>query len=334
MYTQCPHCHTVFRVGPDQLTVAEGRVRCGQCHAVFDALLALSEQLPQTPAAIPPSPSPGREPAEPSIQRWDIDEIEISAYPENFTLDQSSSRPAADGKHAAGTTPAAHGDPQRAEPLISGNTAPESQDEVIVVHHDEAAAAVTPAPAPPSRRGQDDEVPLLLQEDLARLQGTHAEAPSVWTIAAWSAGILALLFLLIAQYGYFMRDSLAGYPPLRPWLEKLCAAAHCTIPPLRDVAKITLLSRDVRSHPTIKGALLITATLVNRAAFAQPFPILQISFSDLAGKVIALRRFRPVEYLGKDADLRRGMPPGKRIHVVMAVMDPGRQAVTFRFDFL
>ena len=334
MYTQCPHCHTVFRVGPDQLTAAEGRVRCGQCCAVFDALPALSEQLPQTPAAAPSPPSPGHGPAEPSIQRWDIDEIEISAYPENFTVDQSSSRPAAADTHVADTTPAAHGAPQRTEPVIADSTGPVPRDEFIVVHHDEAVAAGQPEPAPRARRDQDDEIPLLLQEDLARLQGTQGEAPGVWTTAAWSAGILALLFLLIAQYGYFMRNSLAGYPPLRPWLEKLCAAAHCTIPPLRDVAKITLLNRDVRSHPTVKGALLITATLVNRAAFTQPFPILQISFSDLAGKVIALRRFRPAEYLGKDADLQHGMPPGKRIHIVMAVVDPGRQAVTFRFDFL
>src|SRR5689334_10103067 len=38
MLTQCPQCQTVFRVTPLQLRSAAGRVRCGQCEAVFDAL--------------------------------------------------------------------------------------------------------------------------------------------------------------------------------------------------------------------------------------------------------------------------------------------------------
>lgn len=36
--TRCPHCETVFRVQDAQLARTRGRVRCGQCHEVFDAL--------------------------------------------------------------------------------------------------------------------------------------------------------------------------------------------------------------------------------------------------------------------------------------------------------
>jgi predicted Zn finger-like uncharacterized protein len=37
MQTRCPQCHTAFRVRAEQLELADGRVRCGQCLHVFVA---------------------------------------------------------------------------------------------------------------------------------------------------------------------------------------------------------------------------------------------------------------------------------------------------------
>jgi predicted Zn finger-like uncharacterized protein len=34
--TQCPHCHTTFRVASDQLKLRGGIVRCGACQSIFD----------------------------------------------------------------------------------------------------------------------------------------------------------------------------------------------------------------------------------------------------------------------------------------------------------
>ena len=45
MLTRCPHCQTAFRVATDQLRSHHGRVRCGNCNAVFNALDTLVEQL-------------------------------------------------------------------------------------------------------------------------------------------------------------------------------------------------------------------------------------------------------------------------------------------------
>jgi predicted Zn finger-like uncharacterized protein len=39
--TQCPECHTAFKVSPEHLAVANGWVRCGRCGGVFEALLHL-----------------------------------------------------------------------------------------------------------------------------------------------------------------------------------------------------------------------------------------------------------------------------------------------------
>jgi predicted Zn finger-like uncharacterized protein len=38
MRTRCPACMTVFRVTAEQLRLKSGKVRCGYCHAVFNAL--------------------------------------------------------------------------------------------------------------------------------------------------------------------------------------------------------------------------------------------------------------------------------------------------------
>ena len=43
MLTQCPHCLTLFRIRPDHLKVAAGKVRCCQCNSVFNALQSLQE---------------------------------------------------------------------------------------------------------------------------------------------------------------------------------------------------------------------------------------------------------------------------------------------------
>lgn len=49
MYTQCPECHTAFRVTARVLQQAGGRVRCGGCASAFNALDYLSEELPPVP---------------------------------------------------------------------------------------------------------------------------------------------------------------------------------------------------------------------------------------------------------------------------------------------
>ncbi len=43
MFTQCPNCQTVFRVTATMLKAAQGRVRCGRCAFVFNALTFLRE---------------------------------------------------------------------------------------------------------------------------------------------------------------------------------------------------------------------------------------------------------------------------------------------------
>jgi len=56
MLTRCPTCSTAFRVTPEQLKARAGKVRCGHCKAVFNALESL-EDAPPVAEAAPPPPS-------------------------------------------------------------------------------------------------------------------------------------------------------------------------------------------------------------------------------------------------------------------------------------
>ncbi|MBV5276800.1 zinc-ribbon domain-containing protein, partial [bacterium] len=62
--TTCPHCATTFRVTPGQLTARAGKVRCGKCQGIFNALdQMLDKALPPPSNATPEAnPAPIEEP--------------------------------------------------------------------------------------------------------------------------------------------------------------------------------------------------------------------------------------------------------------------------------
>ena len=58
LVTRCPSCATAFRAQREQLAARGGKVRCGRCGAVFDAIRALVEEGPE-PLRLEPSPQLG-----------------------------------------------------------------------------------------------------------------------------------------------------------------------------------------------------------------------------------------------------------------------------------
>ncbi|UZE24429.1 DUF3426 domain-containing protein [Pseudomonas sp. B21-056] len=80
--TQCPHCHTSFRVSHAQLSVARGVVRCGSCLQVFNAARQLLEQRtarePAPSAAAPTRPAVVEtQPRAISQKQWTAAELDL-----------------------------------------------------------------------------------------------------------------------------------------------------------------------------------------------------------------------------------------------------------------
>jgi len=194
--------------------------------------------------------------------------------------------------------------------------------------------------APVVEQGEEDEeqaVPEALRDSWAAAQ-KKPRGPVATVLGALL--ILILLVGLAAQGAYFRGGDIAErVPALRPWLDKFCDLAQCTVPKRRDLRKLALVSRDVRSDPNAKGALLITATIINNASFAQPYPGLLVTLYDLTGTVVAQRQFKPGEYLAQTpkalAQYRadKDMPTDTPVNIELEVADPGKQAINYEFDF-
>jgi len=144
----------------------------------------------------------------------------------------------------------------------------------------------------------------------------------------------SLVLLFFAQYIRTHRVELSTYAALRPPIKALCAISGCEIHPKRNLKKIKLLNHGVYAHPNIKDALIIKASMVNRADFEQDYPIVQVKLGNIKGQTIAMRRFNANEYLDDSVPLKAKMPIGQSIPILIEVADPGEKALGFEFEFL
>lgn len=150
----------------------------------------------------------------------------------------------------------------------------------------------------------------------------------------WKTGLTLLAPLLLAQVAWGQRNELLQNPVSRAWIERGCAVLRCTLPLARDADSFILLSRDVRPHPSVPNALIISATLRNDADVTQAFPTVEITLTDLDEQRIAMRRFKPAEYLGDARTLNSGLAAHASTALVFEVADPGKNAVAYEFKFL
>lgn len=157
-------------------------------------------------------------------------------------------------------------------------------------------------------------------------------APRVRERRWWAAAALLLVVLLL-QLGWVERDRWAADARLRPVLERACTVFGCALPLRHDLSRLALTSREIRPHPSVAGALLISATIRNEADFAQAFPAVRVSLSDLQEHPVATRRFVAHDYLADAGEAQRGLAPQASAVIVFEVADPGREAVAFEFSF-
>jgi predicted Zn finger-like uncharacterized protein len=245
MLTRCPSCSTAFRVTPEQLKARAGKVRCGHCNAVFNALETLEDA--QIAAAQP--------------------------EPEAGTVAGS----APDESHAASGASSSIAEPVE-DPLEGQATAIESPAEEAGIEEPPPESALAPA-----RR------------------------VSRWRIIAWGFGAVSMLALLCAQAAFIYRSELAiSQPDLRPLLEEMCAALGCDLPLPRMSALVAIDVSDLHPDPKQKNLLVLAATLKNRAPFAQAYPHLELTLTDIRDQPLARRVFLPADYLAQGTDINAG----------------------------
>ncbi|TCV96045.1 putative Zn finger-like uncharacterized protein [Luteibacter rhizovicinus] len=204
----------------------------------------------------------------------------------------------------------------------------------IAVFRPKAAPAPEEQPAAEDGIGaKEDETP---SEDFSHLVFTPRFAKRrrrSWHAFAWTMVCVVLLVGLGGQLAWAKRDTLIADPTFGPWLQWSCDMLGCELPLVSDTHRLRLLARDVEAHPSVPDGLLITASVRNDAAFAQPYPTVTITLADVDGKRLAMRRFQPGDYVGDPAARARGLAAGVTSAMVFEVQDPGQKAVAFEFAF-
>jgi len=159
--------------------------------------------------------------------------------------------------------------------------------------------------------------------------GTHAPNRLAWGL------VTALLVLVtVANLGWTFREPIKQNPAVNSWLQD---NGWLEVEPegmLKDSGQIQLISRDMHSHPTRSGILVLSLTFVNLAQRPQVFPTLEITLLDGSNQPIAQRRFRPTDYLRSGADTEPGLAADVFLPVLLELGDPGEQAVGFEIQFL
>lgn len=302
MYTQCPHCLTLFEVEPDQLAQARGQLCCGACGQAFDGL----ERLAERPEAVGESRDPA--PVPPRVDPI-VDPLQADLFVQPGV---AATEPAAAAASAAVSPDSSDSGAARSAPAAP--TAATTSADHAEFEHATASEAAGATTTPPSF--------------VRRHRSARRRAGGL----AWLAAAVALGALLALQIALAQRHELAADARFRPALEHLCGTLGCDLPPWRDPDRLQVIDRGVVPHPSTADALLVTATIRNDAPWPQAWPMLELTLSDLEGEPVAMRRFRPEEYLGA-APERPLLGSGETVLARLELADPGKQAVAFGFEF-
>lgn len=337
LITQCPHCQTRFKIVTDQLAKAHGRVRCGQCQTVFNALEYLDAQastprrhreaqattaapapVPAQPPATPAAPPPKPQPTVTTRTKLTVPE-QASPFPPLYPIQQDEP---------------AHEEPPRAEPVI---TAPEplpymqpprpgprpKRPQFTKAVPEPPPSQPAPQPAATARRR------LVLEQEPTELHA-HVEhydpdnyneedfvlddyyrpepkAP-IWPGLNKLFAVLGGLgiVLLILQLAVINRVNLsANFPDLAPAIATVSKLFGHSVPLPSNIDMLRTEWTEPSRVPEHPNLLQIDAVLKNHANYAQYYPMLELSLKNRQGQIIARRQLTPKEYL-KSTDMELG----------------------------
>ncbi len=356
MLTRCPSCGTTFRLRPEQLGQAEGRVRCGKCNFAFSALDQRIDADPDEQPLAPPASTenngfPPLPPAAPHFsavgqRKRFVAQPEPEAEPLGEEAAGEEAATASDVENAGGaedSLPASEppGEP-RDEPRDQQSEEPQPEPPLQPAATGDASASASPESAPATvAEAEPAALPgNTLPDDIAdalaeSAEDDHGDDSPTATVAGadyladaaparrwpWLVGVLLLGAALLFQVGHAYRTELAKhYPGLRPALEGACDWLGCTVELPREADRISIESSDLNPESD-KTRLQLVATLKNRAPYAQSYPHLELTLTDVRDQPLLRRVFTPGEYLAKDAPASFAPEAEAAVRLMLEVVD-------------
>ncbi|HLP98264.1 MAG TPA: DUF3426 domain-containing protein [Sideroxyarcus sp.] len=194
--------------------------------------------------------------------------------------------------------------PIEAEPPTAGNASA-----------DETEADLTPIKDVP---GLEEEPATLAQQVRFVEELTDEVSETTPRKRRWLNVLLPLLLalVLLAQAVYHFRVELAArLPGLKPLLAQYCTLLHCAVALPQQAELMAIESSELVAEPDQTGIVTLVALIHNRAAFAQAYPSLELTLTDLQDKAVARRVFRPADYLHAGEDEKLGLPANRDLDV-------------------
>jgi len=294
MITQCPSCHTHFRVHAEQLAARAGQVRCGRCSRIFDALEYLIEQPVQARAP---------------------------------TADEAAAAPVAatSGELLPPSAPpqTAHAHVDVPPPAVAAGAASLPESGWVA---SEPALSALPEFEPGAPAGGAADVSAFdFGPDAAAQPAGRARR---WP---WLLGALLLLALLLAQAAYYYRSALIVLlPQAKPYAAELCARLRCDLPLPRRVDLISIEASDLQADTTNPNVMVLSATLKNRAVFDQQLPLLELTLTDAQDQPVVRRVLSPGDYMGKGSAVAASFAANSEIAVKVFIEGSQIKATGYR----
>jgi len=118
-------------------------------------------------------------------------------------------------------------------------------------------------------------------------------ATGLWALAALF-GVLALA----AQFTYRFRAELAAWnPAAREAFVALCQPLGCEVPLPRHPELMSIDASELQADTRRDGLIVLTASIRNRARFAQDYPALELTLTDENDHPVLRRVLAPRDYL-------------------------------------
>lgn len=162
---------------------------------------------------------------------------------------------------------------------------------------------------------------------------TRLNRPNKRKFSVWFLALLALAFALLAaaQSAYYMRTQVAAqWPALKPHFDQACKFLDCTVELPKQIELLTIDDSDLQEDAERQGLIHLSSTIINNAAFAQAYPLLELTLTNTYDKPVLRHTFTPHEYLPAGTDISKGLTAGEEIHVNLALTAGGESVMGYR----
>lgn len=363
----CPNCQAQYQLTPEQLSVAHGKVRCGACMTVFQASPAPVKAAPPPPPKPRSAPQPERTQRSAFVNDSDekfVNNMNKRAVDDDLIMDGDDD----DNGFIAKSGQAVVEFSEEFDNVLKEDGLLNSQgrladDEAWAEQLLEEIADEPESPKAAAKKAEkaketdpfamdlegldisleltpDEEEALgaFKKEDLRhRIMPEPLEFSIVGRYSLWvnlALGVVAVLAMvaIAAQLLYFQFDTLARDPKWRETYATICEKVGCTLPDQYRLEDIQASHLAVKSHPHYTQSLMVDVIITNHADIDQPFPNLELFFTNTSNQVVAARKFEPEEYLRGELRHARLMPRRQPLHLALELDDPGRAAAGYRMQ--